>query len=204
VLQWIDANLRGVQRINMNPAGGAASKSIIETLAGRLGDPGLHALANQARTARRNAGGAPIGSGAGAGALNTWDTRLNNEHLHDLQSLDAAPQGLAITGDAMTLAGPAPPGEIQTLRMQRDWFVNRPGGDLTRNVNHPAADHFEAARALTDHAIAGDPRSAAQILRIARLSSRSGANGTGGLLDAGYQIALSGTALAQVMPLAVG
>ena len=221
VLAWIDRNLRGVQQLNMNPAGGAASKSVIADLGQRLGNPADHAHANTARAARktaeiaaRNAAahGGPavvgIGSGAGAGALNTWDTRLNTEHAHDLQSLDASPHaGLTVSADGMSLAGPALAGDIAAMQAQRDFFANTLAALVPHpviNAAHPAAAHFQAAAALTNVAIAADPRSAALILRMARLSSRSGALGTGGALDAGYQITLGGAALTHLMPHATG
>jgi hypothetical protein len=74
VLGWINRNLRGVRQVSMNPAA--------------AGGPAV----------------VPIGGGAGPGmALNTWDTRLNTEHLHDLASLDAGPRaGLSVNADAMS------------------------------------------------------------------------------------------------------
>ncbi|MEK8034499.1 DUF4157 domain-containing protein [Ideonella sp. DXS29W] len=221
VLAWIDRSLHGVQQLNMNPAGGAASKSVIAELGARLGDPTSHGHANTARATRkaaevaaRNAAtlGGPavvgIGAAAGAGALNTWDTRLNTEHDHDLRSLDASPHaGLSVSADGMTLAGPAAPADIATMQAQRDFFANTLAlvvPDPVINAAHPAAAHFQAAAALTNMVIAADPRSAARILRMARLSSRSGAAGTGGALDAGYQITLGGAALQHLMPNATG
>ena len=217
VLGWIDRTLRGVQRLNMNPAGGAASKSVIADLGGRLGNPGDHANANAARVARKNAEAAarlaaaaggpavvPIGSGAGAAALNTWDTRLNAEHVNDLMSLDAAPlAGLTVSADNMSQAGPAQPADIAAMQAHRDNFVNAlaavPAHPVI-NAAHPGAAHFQAAAALTNVNIAANPRAAARTLRMALLSSRSGAAGIGGGLDAGYQITLSGPALAHAMP----
>ncbi|MFS2108565.1 DUF4157 domain-containing protein [Sphingomonas sp. Sphisp140] len=200
VLRWIDANLHGVHRINMNPLGGAASKSVIENLSARLGDPTEHATANAARAVRKQAGGPGIGS-AGAAPINTWDARLNDEHLHDLHALQvAAPGGLHISGDGVTIVGPATPHDQGNMQLLRDYFVNRPPGDLTRDVNHPAHGYFEAARALTNVYIANHPQAAARILRIARLASRSGATGHGGTIDPGYQIAVSGNALTTVLP----
>lgn len=200
VLQWIDRNLRDVQQINMNPAGGAASKTVIADLGRHVGDAQLHGQANAARATRKQAGGPAIGGGN----LNTWDTRLNDEHVHDLHSLDTGLAGLTIHGDGMRLAGTFDPNDLLDLQAQRDWFVAQAHDHLTRDANHPAAAYFQAARALTDNAIAGDPKAAARLLRIARLSSRSGANGRGRDVDAGYIIGLSGLALARILPHAVG
>ena len=156
------------------------------------------------------AGGGPavvaIGSGAGANALNTWDTRLNEEHLHDLASLNAAPlAGLSVGADGMTLAGPAAQADIPAMRAQRDFFRDTMNGaDPVINAEHPNAAYFQAAAALTDDAIDAEPRTAAMMLRMARLTSRSGVLGTGGGLDAGYQITLGGAALARLMPQATG
>ncbi|WP_266168316.1 DUF4157 domain-containing protein [Dyella subtropica] len=220
VLGWIDRNLRGVQEINMNPAGGAASKSVMAELGQRLGDPAGHLNAVASRNARKNAEtqarlaaaqGGPavvgIGSGAGVNALNTWDTRLNDEHMDDLISLDQTPYtGLDIQADGMTLAGTVDPNDINNMQLTRDYFANRMNGPIADpivNALHPAAHYFQAAAALTNGAIAAAPRAAAQTLRMARLTSRSGALGIGGALDAGYQIRMSGNALARVLPHAI-
>jgi hypothetical protein len=203
VLQWINHNLRGVQQISMNPAGGAASKATIETLSARLGTAPEHAAAGVARAARKLAGGVGIGSTAPhGGALNTWDSRLNNEHLHDLHALEGAQAGLHVTADGMTIAGPGDPNELLNLQAQRNYFTGAGAPAFTHLPGHPAAAYFGAARGLTDPAIAADPKAAARILRIARLSVRSGAAGTGHALDAGYQISLTGNALAHVLPTA--
>ncbi|CAM3789124.1 hypothetical protein VA7868_00448 [Vibrio aerogenes CECT 7868] len=201
VLRWINANLRGVQQLNMNPAGGAASKSVIEQLGGSVGRAHEHGVANIDRANRRNAGGPPIAGGN----LNTWDTRLNAEHLHELESLDNGLAGLSLSADGMSLAGPAAPADIAAMQAQRDYFANTltAGVDPVVNNAHPDAAYFQAAGALTNVMIAADPRAAARLLRMARLTSRSGAHGRGGAPDAGYQINMTGAALAHIMPNAV-
>lgn len=201
VLRWINSNLRGVQQINMNPAGGAASKSVIEQLAGSVGAVHEHGLANVARTNRRGAGSGQIAGGN----LNTWDTRLNDEHFHELESLDGGLAGLSVSADGMSLAGAAAPADIIAMQAHRDYFANTLLGGVDPVVNnaHPGFATFQAAGALTNAAIAAAPRISARILRRARLSSRSGALGRGGGGDAGYIINMTGAALAHMMPNAV-
>ena len=131
---------------------------------------------------------------------NTWDARLNEEHIRDLHALEHAPAGLWMMADGATLAGPGDPQELANLQQLRDHFVNRPPTDLSRDPTHPASAYFATARALTDQDIAANPKAAARLLRIARLSTRSGPTGTGGTIDPGYQIRLSGPALADVLP----
>jgi hypothetical protein len=102
-----------------------------------------------------------------------------------------------------SLAGPALAGDILNMQAQRDFFVNTlaavPAHPVI-NAAHPEAASFQVAAALSDALILASPRAAAQTLRMALLTSRSGAAGTGGGLDAGYQIRLAGPALAHVMP----
>jgi hypothetical protein len=218
VLGWIDRNLRGVQNIHMNPAGGAASKAVIAELGTRLGDPTDHANADTARRSRKTtentaraaaaAGGpafVPIGSTAGAaGPLNTWDHRLNDEHMFDLASVANSPfAGLEVNADAMPLAGAAPTAnDILTMRQHRTNFAAAMAGGAHPIINaaHPAAVDFQVAAGLTDAVIDASPLVAARILRRALLSSRSGPAGTGGAGDPGYQITLGGAALSHVLP----
>ncbi|QDU65674.1 hypothetical protein [Engelhardtia mirabilis] len=107
---------------------------------------------------------------------------------------------MTLSADGMRLAGPAAAGEAAVLRVQRDALLAHPPGHLTRDVNHPGRAYFETARALSDAVIAADPRSAARVLRLALLSSRSGADGRGEIPDPGQQIEVEGAALGRVFP----
>ena len=108
--------------------------------------------------------------------------------------------GLSITGDNMTLAGAAHPANQLAMQGHRDHFTGLGAGHFTNNAAHPAAGIFAAARALTNGQIAAHPEQAARILRMAKLSERAGAGGTGDQGDAGYIMSLTGNALTQVLP----